>query len=190
MAMFGIIKTDIFLKDGIIMQVNNIQQNAVYGVQLRPETANKRNEIVPEEEKEIPRKRDEYIPSEEDEPIGLYKLSEDEEGNPMIEYDKAEDGNSPKKADGDNSKETSSTTTCNTDKVDEEIKRLKEKQEQLEQKLRSAEGENARRLEQQLKSVSAELAQKDNDTYRRQNAVFYWSVFLKKMPFPQICKYI
>lgn len=172
MAMFSIIKTNDFLKDGIIMQVNNIQQNAVYGVQLRPETANKRNEIVPEEEKEIPRKRDEYIPSEEDEPIGLYKLSEDEEGNPMIEYDKAEDGNSPKKADGDNSKEKSNTTTCNTDKVDEEIKRLKEKQEQLEQKLRSAESENARRLEQQLKSVSAELAQKDNDTYRRQNAVF------------------
>lgn len=35
-----------------------------------------------------------------------------------------------------------------------EIKRLKEKQEQFEQRLRSAEGEAARQLEKQLKSVS------------------------------------
>lgn len=132
------------------MQINNIQQNAVYGVQPRPEAAeNKRDELVPEE-KEVPRKRDEYVSSEEDEDIGLYAPPNDE----------------------DDPAKKSETTTCNTDRVDEEIKRLKEKQEQLEQKLRSAEGENAERIKRQLESVSAELAMKDNDTYRRQNAVF------------------
>lgn len=130
------------------MQINNIQQNSVYGLIPRPEADNRRDEIVPEEEKEIPRKRDEYVPSEEDEDIGLYKPPEEEDG------------------------ERSESCTCNTDRVDEEIKRLKEKQEQLEQNLRAAEGENAERIKKQLESVSAELAMKDNDTYRRQNAVF------------------
>lgn len=130
------------------MQINNISQNAVYGVTPRSEAADNKQDVLPEE-KEVPRKRDEYIPSEEDEDIGLYKPPEE-----------------------DASEEKSESCTCNTDRVDGEIKRLKEKQEQLEQKLRSAEGENAERIKKQLESVSAELAMKDNDTYRRQNSVF------------------
>lgn len=131
------------------MQINNISQNAVYGAAHRSEAAeNKQNELVPEEK--VSRKRDEYVPSEEDKDIGLYEPPEEENA----------------------SEKKSESCTCNTDRVDEEIKRLKEKQEQLEQKLRAAEGENAERIEKQLESVSAELAMKDNDTYRRQNAVF------------------
>ncbi|MDE6132938.1 MAG: hypothetical protein K2G04_06155 [Oscillospiraceae bacterium] len=129
------------------MQVNNIQQNAVYGVQPRPEADNKTDGLVPEEEKEVPRKRDEYVPSDEDEDIGLYEPPKEE-------------------------REKSESCTCDTDRVDGEIKRLREKQEQLEQKLRAAEGENAERIRKQLESVSAELAMKDNDAYRRQNAIF------------------
>ena len=90
------------------MQVNNIQQNAVYGVMPRSEAEDRRDGIVPEEENEVPRKRDEYVPSEEDEDIGLYSPPNDDP------------------------EEKSETTTCNTDRVDEEIKRLKEKQEQVE----------------------------------------------------------
>lgn len=130
------------------MQINNIQQNSVYGVMPHAEAEDKGDGLVPEEEKEVPRKRDEYVPSEEDEDIGLYAPSKEEQG------------------------EQSESCTCNTDRVDEEIKRLHEKQEQLEQKLRAADGENAERIRKQLESVSAELAMKDNDTYRRQNAVF------------------
>ena len=132
------------------MQINNIQQNSVYGVMPRPEAANNKQAEIVSEEKVIPRKRDEYVPSEEEKDIGLYTPPKDE----------------------DVPEEKSETTTCNTDRVDEEIKRLKEKQEQLEQKLRAAEGENAERIKKQLESVSAELAMKDNDTYRRQNAIF------------------
>lgn len=130
------------------MQINNISQNSVYGVMPRAEAEDKGDGLVPEEEKEVPKKRDEYVPSEEDEDIGLYAPSKEEQG------------------------EQSESCTCNTDRVDEEIKRLHEKQEQLEQQLRAAEGENAERIKKQLESVSAELAMKDNDTYRRQNAVF------------------
>lgn len=129
------------------MQINNIQQNTVYGAMLHSEAAENKQDVLPEEK--VPRKRDEYVPSEEDKDIGLYKPPEE-----------------------DVSEEKSESCTCNTDRVDGEIKRLKEKQEQLEQKLRSAEGENAERIKKQLESVSAELAMKDNDTYRRQNAVF------------------
>lgn len=130
------------------MQINNISQNSVYGVMPRAEAEDKGDGLVPEEEKKVPRKRDEYVPSEKDEDIGLYAPSKEEQG------------------------EQSESCTCNTDRVDEEIKRLHEKQEQLEQQLRAAEGENAERIRKQLESVSAELAMKDNDTYRRQNAVF------------------
>lgn len=130
------------------MQINNISQNSVYAVMPRAEAEDMGDGLVPEEEKEVPRKRDEYVPSEEDEDIGLYAPPKEEQ------------------------EEQLESCTCNTDRVDEEIKRLHEKQEQLEQQLRAAEGENAERIRKQLESVSAELAMKDNDTYRRQNAVF------------------
>lgn len=64
------------------------------------------------------------------------------------------------------------TTTCNTDMVDREIEQLKQQQEQLEQQLRAAAPEQADALQQQLSQVERELAQKDNDSYRRQHAVF------------------
>lgn len=139
------------------MQIDNVGQNAAYGVTPRTAAEDKRDEpAVTEEEKEVPRKRDEYVPSEEDEDIGLYTHPEEEK--------------SPESEDEDGEK--SEITVCDTDRVDGEIKRLKEKREQLEQQLRAAEGENAERLQRQLESVSAELIQKDNDTYRRQNADF------------------
>ena len=63
--------------------------------------------------------------------------------------------------------------TTNTDKVDREIEALKQKKERLEQQIRSASGnENKiKELEKKLSAIENELKQKDNDTYRRQNAV-------------------
>lgn len=62
-------------------------------------------------------------------------------------------------------------TTTNTDKVDREIKRLKEERKQLEQQLASAGSEAKKKeLEQKIAQIEKELSQKDNDTYRRQNA--------------------
>ncbi len=61
-----------------------------------------------------------------------------------------------------------------TDKVDREIKKLKEKKQALEQQIQSASGDEKkiRELEKKLAQVEQELSQKDNDTYRRQHTVF------------------
>lgn len=112
----------------------------------------KRAEPAPKnEEKEIERiseNRDEYVPSEEKEPIGIYGAS------------------------SDSSDKDGGTTTANTDNVDREIKALREKARILAQRLRGADESAAEQLKRELEQVTAELSQKDNDNYRRQNAVF------------------
>lgn len=108
--------------------------------------------------------KDEYISSEQsgNKPSGMYRMGQDENGNPKVLYD------DPKKAGGADKK-----CTTNTDKVDREIKKLKEQKQQLEQQIKAASGDEAKvkELEKKLSQVEAELSQKDNDTYRRQNAV-------------------
>ena len=63
-------------------------------------------------------------------------------------------------------------TVCDTGKVDQELENLRKGQEQLEEQLRSAAPEQAEDIRQQLEQINRELAQKDNDAYRRQHAVF------------------
>lgn len=113
----------------------------------------------------IPIPKDEYISSEQSgsRPSGLYRMGQDENGNPKVLYD------DPKKADG------AEKVTANTDKVDREIEKLKKQKQQLEQQIRVASGEEekVKDLEKKLSQVERELSQKDNDTYRRQHTVFY-----------------
>lgn len=154
------------------MQVNSIQNgqsNAVYGVRSAAEVSEMEQEKVKETIEEF-HGRDEYIPSEKDEPIGIYAVSQDDGGNPKIDY------NSPEKADkepDDMPEKSAGYTSCttNTDNVDREIKQLKEQVQQIKQRINSAEGKERERLEKQLKSIQNELSQKDNDNYRRQHAV-------------------
>ena len=61
------------------------------------------------------------------------------------------------------------SNTISTDKVDAEIKLLKNKKAQLEQKI-SASGADKADLERQLALLENELRQKDNDTYRKQHS--------------------
>ncbi len=72
----------------------------------------------------------------------------------------------------EDSKKSVEKCTTNTDKVDREIKNLKEKQRQLKQEIEasSKDKDKVRKLEKQLAQVESELNQKDNDTYRRQKA--------------------
>ena len=65
-----------------------------------------------------------------------------------------------------------STTTCDTGKVDRELENLRKRQEELEEQLRSAAPEQAEAIQRQLDQVNRELSRKDNDSYRRQHAVF------------------
>lgn len=62
----------------------------------------------------------------------------------------------------------------NTDKVDQEIRKLRERKQQIEQQLRSASGDEKKQkeLEKRLVQVTAELSQKDTDTYKRQHTSF------------------
>lgn len=123
--------------------------------------AERSEDIDAKEPEKASENRDEYVPGEEKEPIGLYNISPDENGEPRVSYDKAKD-NEPEKE----------TVTGNTDKVDREIKALRKKAQTLAQQLRTADEGTAAELRRELEQVNAELAQKDNDEYRRQNTVF------------------
>ncbi len=131
-------------------------------------------------EKISPR-HDEYISSEKSapEPSGLYRLGEDENGERKILFD------DPSKADGAGEKagpkvnagepdKSEESCTGNTDQVDQEIRKLKEKKQQLEQQIQAASGdeEKVRELEKKLAQVDRELSRKDTDAYRRQHTVF------------------
>ena len=66
-----------------------------------------------------------------------------------------------------------SKTTANTDKVDKEIENLKSRRDSLKQKIKSEyDTEKKRQYEKELKQVENELAVKDTDSYRKQNAFF------------------
>ena len=68
--------------------------------------------------------------------------------------------------------EKSETTTVNTDQVDREIERLKQKKQALEQQIRTAQNEQQREaLERELQMIESALSFKDNDTYRKQNSI-------------------
>ena len=124
----------------------------------------------------IPVPKDEYISSEKSgsKPSGLYRLGQDENGNPKVMYDdpkrvaKAKDVQ-PKE---EPAKKAEKCTT-KTDNVDRESEKLKEEKKQLEQQIKAAAGhkEKVKVLEKKLAQIDGELSQKDNDTYRRKNAV-------------------
>ena len=124
----------------------------------------------------VPIPKDEYISSEKSgsKPSGLYRLGQDENGNPKVMYDdpkiaaKAKDVQ-PKEEPAKKAKKC----TTNTDNVDREIEKLKEEKKQLEQQIKAAAGdkEKVKVLEKKLAQIEGQLSQKDNDTYRRQNAV-------------------
>ena len=169
-----------------------------YAERVKEKQADQRAEKVKEAEKAAEEKnagkmsepRDEYISSEKSgqKPTGLYRVGQDENGNRKLFFDdpkaghangrgdrseESENGKAPK-AGGDSQGKPAEKCVTNTDKVDREIKKLKEKKQQLEQQIQSASGDNKenkiRELEKKLAQVENELRQKDNDTYRRQNA--------------------
>ncbi len=107
--------------------------------------------------------RDEYIPEEPREPSGRYWLGRDTDGQPKVYFDNPEPA-----SDGE-----AESCTCNTDKVDHEIEKLKKEREELEREIHAETDESKiRALEKRLAQVERELRQKDNDAYRRQHAVF------------------
>lgn len=141
---------------------------------------------------------DEYVPEEKQEPSGRYWLGKDEDGRPKIYFDdperaadapeQSEDAPDAKRLNADapeagepdqagqgakgseRKKDKDEVWKGSTDKVDQEIKKLKKKQQELEQRLNTETDEaKIKDLERQLSQVEQELRQKDNDAYRRQH---------------------
>ena len=142
-----------------------------YAEQLRTQQQEKAEEVK-SDTKEVPIPKDEYIHSEESDrkPSGLYRLGQDENGNPKVLYD---DPKKPASVDKSGSpKKAEEKCTCNTDWVDKEIEKLKEEKKQLEQQIKSVSGDERKvqELKKQLAQIENELSQKDNDTYRQQHA--------------------
>lgn len=167
---------------------NSLKTN--YPKQLKEEQSLDRTELGKEAEKEqervkasekAPVPRDEYISSEKSggKPTGLYRVGQDEDGNPKVFFD---DPGKSKNAEGKEQPEVnegkpgkaSEKCLANTDKVDREIKQLREKLRQLQQQIASASGDEAKvkDLEQKLAQVEQELSRKDNDAYRRSHTSF------------------
>ena len=129
---------------------------------------------------------DEYVPEEKPEPSGRYWLGKDEDGKPKFYFDdpeRAEDA--PDASDRDKSAEgpeksgsdkDGQSCTCNTDKVDREIEKLKKQKQELEQQInRETDESKIEDLKAKLAQIEKELSQKDNDTYRRQHATYTYS---------------
>lgn len=124
--------------------------------------------------------RDEYIGSGKSgaEPTGLYWVGQDEDGKRTIFFDKnlSKKGTGDKgpKAEGDNQEKPAEICVGSTDKVDQEIKKLKEEKQELERQIQSVPGDEKkiRQLEKKLAQIEQELSRKDNDTYRRQHTAF------------------
>ena len=64
-------------------------------------------------------------------------------------------------------------TTTDTDSVDKEIERHKEKKAELEQKLRTADEAKRQQIEAELNQVNAELLLKTTESYRREHSSVY-----------------
>lgn len=122
--------------------------------------------------------KDEYISSEKSgqKPSGLYRLEQDEKGNPRVRFE------DPKKSGDASGKDVPEIRSeggqqpeekyvGSTDQVDREIEKLKEKKKQLLQQIQAAFGEEKKveALKREMAKVESELSRKDNDTYRKQN---------------------
>lgn len=132
---------------------------------------------------------DEYVPEEKPEPSGRYWLGKDEDGKPKIYFndpERTEDASDAPDASERNkgaegpeksgSDKKAKSCTCNTDKVDREIEKLKKQKRELEQQInRETDETKAENLKAKLAQVERELSQKDNDTYRRQHATYTFS---------------
>ncbi len=150
-----------------------------------------------------PGPQDAYVSSQKPEgkPSGLYRIGQDANGRKKVFFDdlnksgrangrqareKADASDKggdvgPSNAKADGAKKSEEKCVGNTDRVDREIRKLKEKKQQLMQQIRTTSGEEekVRVLEKKLAQVESELSRKDNESYRRQHTVFSsWDYFV------------
>lgn len=100
---------------------------------------------------------------------GIYALSRDGEGNPVLKFDAPEENVSAAiREEGD--KPQIVKTTVNTDAVDREIENLKKLLSQTKKQLSATNDVQEKSLlEKKASSLEAEIKQKDTEAYRRQH---------------------
>ena len=122
---------------------------------------------------DIKRRFDTFEHQPESQATGVYELSHDEEGKPIIKFDdpsKETAEKTPNINSEDGEKPQIVKTTVNTDAVDREIEKLKKSLSETKQQLSSTNDPKEKELlNNKLSQLEAELRQKDNDTYRRQH---------------------
>lgn len=133
----------------------------------------------PREEKPREPDRDAYIPEEKREPSGRYWIEHDQDGAPRVRFDgpapepEEPEQEDPAPAAGAPERRDGERCVADTDDVDREIRRLRERQAALERQLKQEQDPaRIRELERQLAQAEQELQQKDNDGYRRQHTRF------------------
>ena len=175
-----------------MMPISGVNAGAVQALTTAEKTLGASRGQKPEEEaqgRQLKPVMDEYVPEEKPEPSGRYWLGKDEDGKPKIYFDdpkRAEDtpdvsdssgrDKSAKGPERSGSDKEGQSCTCNTDKVDREIEKLKKQKQELEQQInRETDESKIEDLKAKLAQIERELSQKDNDTYRRQHAVYTYA---------------
>ena len=103
----------------------------------------------------------------------------DNGNSPKVAPDQSKDDENSKEKDGpekNGDKKHGLWCTVNTDKVDAEIKKLKEEKQQIERQIKRTDDENKyKELKKQLSQIESELSAKDKDAYRKQHASYTYS---------------
>ncbi len=155
---------------------NNIN---AHNITKNEDVNNKNIENEYEENKDY-KNFDTYTKCDEQKAPGIYSVNADD----SISFEPYSDEDDNKYAESknvnslenNNDNREDSKTICDTGKVDREIKKLKAKMEELGKQIlmtqKQGDESKIKNLESKLNAVKAELAQKDNDSYRKNNATY------------------
>ncbi len=134
----------------MLNSINNISDAPLAAANsITAQKTNPEKEIDETKETDAPakaaRKQDEYVPQKPQPSPGLYRKDGKKDGGEEV--------------------------IASTDKVDAEIRKLKEKKAKLEQEIALAKDDPKKqeKLQKQLEQVENELRVKDTDSYRRQH---------------------
>lgn len=116
---------------------------------------------------DLKRRFDTFEHQPESQTPGVYEISRDKDGNPVVKFDGRSKGDSSDQLNKNldtGEKSQIVKTTANTDGVDKEINQLKDSLSETKQQLSSENDSDEKgALEEKLKMLMTELKQKDND---------------------------
>lgn len=154
------------------LQKEYLKEQDKVGQTKEKESINQEDTSTNNSSNPLPSNTDEYIHSEKPSPTGIYQLGRDKDGKPKIVFDSQQNTSKPSEEAAKTVEDEKENETCtvNTNKVDSEVKKLKNKITTLKQQIAKASDNERENLEKQLEQLESELSMKDNDSYRRQHS--------------------